>query len=156
MNILAGDVDSDMDRFGNSYWVRLPTWIQHGGSKCTPEGEIDTRREIFLILSSLRISPSIEHLFSMYLLNYFFYKVIESWMNSTMQVSDEQLTVIWSATTSVMCIGGIIGGALTGVLSMKFGRRTALIMNNFIAIAAGLLSGDNQFLTLALLGLAVA
>uniref|UniRef100_A0A0A9XMB1 Solute carrier family 2, facilitated glucose transporter member 1 n=1 Tax=Lygus hesperus TaxID=30085 RepID=A0A0A9XMB1_LYGHE len=72
-------------------------------------------------------------------------KVIESWMNETMAVDDTELTVIWSTTTSIMSIGGIIGGALTSVASTSLGRRKALILNNLIAIVAGVLMGSAKY-----------
>ncbi|KAF6206823.1 hypothetical protein GE061_018059 [Apolygus lucorum] len=72
-------------------------------------------------------------------------KVIESWMNETMSVDDTELTIIWSTTTSIMSIGGIIGGALTSVASTSLGRRKALILNNLIAITAGILMGVAKY-----------
>uniref|UniRef100_A0A0A9Z9A1 Solute carrier family 2, facilitated glucose transporter member 1 n=1 Tax=Lygus hesperus TaxID=30085 RepID=A0A0A9Z9A1_LYGHE len=72
-------------------------------------------------------------------------KVIESWINQTTPMSENELTVVWSTATSIMCIGGIIGGALTGVLSTNVGRRMALILNNGIAIVAGLTMGGSKY-----------
>uniref|UniRef100_A0A0A9Z9G0 Solute carrier family 2, facilitated glucose transporter member 3 n=1 Tax=Lygus hesperus TaxID=30085 RepID=A0A0A9Z9G0_LYGHE len=72
-------------------------------------------------------------------------KVIESWMNSTLHINKSELTFVWSATTSIMCIGGIIGGALTSVLSNGIGRRLTLILNNLIAIVASLIMGGSKY-----------
>ncbi|CAA9997646.1 unnamed protein product [Nesidiocoris tenuis] len=72
-------------------------------------------------------------------------KVIETWMNETWHMDDSELTIIWSTTTSIMCIGGIIGGALTSLLSNWIGRRKTLILNNFIAAAAGIIMGGSKY-----------
>ncbi|BES89088.1 transporter [Nesidiocoris tenuis] len=73
-------------------------------------------------------------------------KVIETWMNETWHMDDSELTIIWSTTTSIMCIGGIIGGALTSLLSNWVGRRKTLILNNFIAAAAGIIMGGSKYI----------
>ncbi|KAF6206824.1 hypothetical protein GE061_018060 [Apolygus lucorum] len=72
-------------------------------------------------------------------------KVMETWINQTTPMTENELTIVWSTATSIMCIGGIIGGALTGVLSTKLGRRLALIINNGIAIVAGLTMGSSKY-----------
>lgn len=62
-------------------------------------------------------------------------------MNETMHLDETQMTIVWSTTTSIMCIGGIIGGALTSILSNSMGRKLTLILNNGIAIIAGIVMG---------------
>uniref|UniRef100_W5MIG2 Solute carrier family 2, facilitated glucose transporter member 5 n=1 Tax=Lepisosteus oculatus TaxID=7918 RepID=W5MIG2_LEPOC len=50
-----------------------------------------------------------------------------------------KLTLIWSFTVSIFCIGGLVGSLCAGNLSVKYGRKKCLLLNNFVAIAAAVL-----------------
>uniref|UniRef100_A0A3Q1GCH8 Solute carrier family 2 member 11, like n=1 Tax=Acanthochromis polyacanthus TaxID=80966 RepID=A0A3Q1GCH8_9TELE len=51
------------------------------------------------------------------------------------------LSLIWSFTVSIFCIGGLIGALVAGSLISKFGRfvKRCLLLNNFMAIAGAVL-----------------
>jgi SP family facilitated glucose transporter-like MFS transporter 1 len=58
------------------------------------------------------------------------FQLIQEWINYTDYVrsnytvvpTEATITWIWSVAVSVYCIGGMIGGSLTGFFAEKFGR----------------------------------
>uniref|UniRef100_A0A3B4ZUE8 Solute carrier family 2, facilitated glucose transporter member 5 n=1 Tax=Stegastes partitus TaxID=144197 RepID=A0A3B4ZUE8_9TELE len=48
------------------------------------------------------------------------------------------LSLIWSFTVSIFCIGGLIGALVAGSLISKYGKR-CLLLNNFLAIVGAML-----------------
>lgn len=72
-------------------------------------------------------------------------ELIRTWINDSHYnrtgeaLSSPAVTLIWSWAVSVFCIGGIIGGSLTGILAERMGRKGALLFNNVFAIIGGLL-----------------
>jgi len=52
--------------------------------------------------------------------------------------------LIWSWAVAFFCIGGMIGGALTGVISDRMGRKGGLLFNNLFAIIAAALMGFSE------------
>jgi len=80
--------------------------------------------------------------------------ILEKWIETdgNVGVTDKQsITMMWSLIVSVFCIGGILGGAMTGVMANGLGRKGALLANNFLAIAAGLAMGLSKSLKMAYL-----
>ncbi|CAH1368593.1 hypothetical protein MTP99_010059 [Tenebrio molitor] len=73
--------------------------------------------------------------------------VLKDWLNSTYEESygsylDESfLNVLWGVTTSIMNVGGTIGGLLCGVVSTKFGPKNGLFLNNILVAIATILMG---------------
>ncbi|CAH1992108.1 unnamed protein product [Acanthoscelides obtectus] len=69
-------------------------------------------------------------------------KIIETWISHTManrtrEYPDQQtVTFVFSVMTSIFCIGGMIGGAITGVVADRFGRKGGLLLNNIFVILA--------------------
>ncbi|XP_071052478.1 solute carrier family 2, facilitated glucose transporter member 1-like [Onthophagus taurus] len=58
--------------------------------------------------------------------------------------TETALTLIWSITVSIYCVGGMIGGAITGYVANTFGRKKGLLMNNIIVFLAALLEGVSK------------
>ncbi|XP_070706902.1 solute carrier family 2 member 11, like [Pempheris klunzingeri] len=50
-----------------------------------------------------------------------------------------QLSLIWSFTVSIFCIGGLLGSLLISPLLSKFGRKQCLLLNNAVAITGAAL-----------------
>ncbi|XP_044031127.1 solute carrier family 2 member 11, like [Siniperca chuatsi] len=50
-----------------------------------------------------------------------------------------QVSLIWSFTVSIFCIGGLLGSLVAGPLISKFGRKQCLLLNNFVAIIGAVL-----------------
>ncbi|XP_065575624.1 solute carrier family 2, facilitated glucose transporter member 1-like [Artemia franciscana] len=76
-------------------------------------------------------------------------KLIQEWINYTdytrsnytVVPTEATITWIWSVAVSVYCIGGMIGGSLTGFFAEKFGRRGGLMVNNIFALIGAILEG---------------
>ncbi|XP_070820841.1 solute carrier family 2, facilitated glucose transporter member 11b [Chaetodon trifascialis] len=56
-------------------------------------------------------------------------------------LSEDSLTLLWSIIVSIYTIGGFIGATIGGMLSVKLGRKGALLANNIFALMAALLMG---------------
>ncbi|XP_077398829.1 solute carrier family 2 member 11, like [Vanacampus margaritifer] len=54
-------------------------------------------------------------------------------------LQDWQLSLIWSFTVSIFCIGGLLGSLLAAPCLSVAGRRTCLLLNNFVAIMGAVL-----------------
>ncbi|XP_035989804.1 solute carrier family 2 member 11, like isoform X1 [Fundulus heteroclitus] len=50
-----------------------------------------------------------------------------------------EVSLIWSFTVSIFCIGGLLGSLTAGSLNSRFGRKRCLLMNNFVAIFGAVL-----------------
>ncbi|MED6268941.1 hypothetical protein CHARACLAT_027991 [Characodon lateralis] len=50
-----------------------------------------------------------------------------------------EISLIWSFTVSIFCIGGLLGSLMAGSLSSRFGRKHCLLLNNFLAIFGAIL-----------------
>lgn len=74
-------------------------------------------------------------------------ELIRTWINETHYnrtsegLGKDTVLLIWSWAVSIFCIGGMIGGALTGVISERLGRKGGLLFNNVFAIIAAALEG---------------
>ncbi|XP_069188411.1 solute carrier family 2, facilitated glucose transporter member 1 isoform X2 [Procambarus clarkii] len=74
-------------------------------------------------------------------------KLIGEWMNTTNfdrneeYLTETKQTMLISIMVSIYCIGGMIGGALTGFFAERFGRKGGLLINNIFAIVASVLFG---------------
>ncbi|XP_072228770.1 solute carrier family 2 member 11, like [Leuresthes tenuis] len=49
------------------------------------------------------------------------------------------VSLIWSCTVSIFCIGGLFGSLVAGSLTSKIGRKKCLLLNNFVAIFGAVL-----------------
>ncbi|KAM9841681.1 solute carrier family 2 member 11, like [Aulostomus maculatus] len=50
-----------------------------------------------------------------------------------------EVSLIWSFTVSIFCIGGLLGSLVASPLSSNFGRKKCLLLNNFVAIIGAVL-----------------
>ncbi|XP_049906976.1 solute carrier family 2, facilitated glucose transporter member 11b isoform X1 [Epinephelus moara] len=72
---------------------------------------------------------------------------VHSFINQTWReryqtdISTDVLTLLWSTIVSIFTIGGLIGATVGGTLSVKLGRKGALLANNVFALLAALLMG---------------
>ncbi|XP_018332790.1 solute carrier family 2, facilitated glucose transporter member 1 isoform X2 [Agrilus planipennis] len=77
-------------------------------------------------------------------------KVIEEWIKQTIyhrtaEIPPESLiTIIWSIAVSIFCVGGMIGGAITGMVADRFGRKGGLLLNNILVVTAAALEGSSK------------
>ncbi|XP_052746042.1 solute carrier family 2, facilitated glucose transporter member 1 isoform X2 [Bicyclus anynana] len=59
--------------------------------------------------------------------------------NLTISAKDDpKVTTVWSIVVAIYCVGGMIGGVITGAIADRFGRKGGLLLNNllvFISVA---------------------
>ena len=74
-------------------------------------------------------------------------QLIEEWItvtehNRTGEVVDQsKVTMIWSIAVAIFCVGGMIGGAITGIVAERFGRKGGLLLNNIPVAVAVIFEG---------------
>ncbi|XP_077601059.1 solute carrier family 2, facilitated glucose transporter member 11-like isoform X1 [Stigmatopora nigra] len=74
-------------------------------------------------------------------------KYVQSFINQTWteryqsEISPGVLTLMWSTIVAIFTLGGFIGASVGGTLSIKLGRKGALMVNNIFAIIAALMMG---------------
>lgn len=75
------------------------------------------------------------------------FQILEEWMTVTLNnrtgayPEQSTITLLWSTCVAIFCIGGMIGGALTGFVAFKLGRKGGLLWNNVLVLLATLCLG---------------
>ncbi|XP_017785424.1 PREDICTED: solute carrier family 2, facilitated glucose transporter member 1-like isoform X2 [Nicrophorus vespilloides] len=77
--------------------------------------------------------------------------LIQSWMSSVITnrtegevPSQSHITMLWSIAVSIFCIGGMIGGVMTGYVADRYGRKGGLLINNILVVVAVILEGASK------------
>lgn len=70
----------------------------------------------------------------------------QTWMERyNTEISEQLLTLFWSIIVSVFTVGGLVGSCVGGPLSIKYGRKGALLINNIFALLAAVSVGISYF-----------
>ncbi|KAG8229465.1 hypothetical protein J437_LFUL005570 [Ladona fulva] len=75
-------------------------------------------------------------------------RLIEEWISSVRfnrtgeEVEQSQVTMIWSIAVSIFCVGGMLGGCITGFVAERFGRKGGLLLNNILVALAAIFMGS--------------
>ncbi|XP_063223869.1 solute carrier family 2, facilitated glucose transporter member 1-like isoform X2 [Bacillus rossius redtenbacheri] len=64
---------------------------------------------------------------------------IESW-----EVEKTKVTMVWSIAVSIFCVGGMIGGSITGIVAERLGRKGGLLANNVLVLLSAILQGCSK------------
>uniref|UniRef100_A0A1B6E846 Major facilitator superfamily (MFS) profile domain-containing protein n=1 Tax=Clastoptera arizonana TaxID=38151 RepID=A0A1B6E846_9HEMI len=59
-------------------------------------------------------------------------------------ISPSTIKLVWAVAVSIFCIGGMVGGALTGIVSNKIGRRSGLIYTNILVFVSAIMLGISK------------
>lgn len=76
--------------------------------------------------------------------------LVQDWINQTHYdasgegLSKERVDFIWSVAVSIFCVGGMVGGLISGFVADRFGRRGGMLINNFFALVAAALLGFSK------------
>ncbi|KAF3856264.1 hypothetical protein F7725_016987 [Dissostichus mawsoni] len=71
---------------------------------------------------------------------------IQTFVNETllerwdMQLEDYQLTLVWTIIVSIFSLGGFAGALIAGPLTIRFGRKKCLLLNNIFLMTGALLA----------------
>ncbi|XP_060808291.1 solute carrier family 2, facilitated glucose transporter member 1-like [Amyelois transitella] len=57
---------------------------------------------------------------------------------------DPKVTSVWAVAVSIYCVGGMLGGIVTGYMADRFGRKGALLINNGLVFIAAVLQGFSK------------
>lgn len=96
-------------------------------------------KKLLLAICAAAIGSAFQHGYNTSVLNNP-QKVLEAWIsNVTFEKtgtypSSESVTFIFSLMTSLFCLGGMVGGLLTGFFADRFGRKGALLINNIFVL----------------------
>lgn len=60
------------------------------------------------------------------------------WERWSISLEQNQVTLIWSFVVSTFSIGGLVGALLAGPMAVRFGRKGALLLNNFFLFTSAL------------------
>nr|XP_057921233.1 solute carrier family 2, facilitated glucose transporter member 11 [Doryrhamphus excisus]XP_057921234.1 solute carrier family 2, facilitated glucose transporter member 11 [Doryrhamphus excisus]XP_057921235.1 solute carrier family 2, facilitated glucose transporter member 11 [Doryrhamphus excisus] len=71
---------------------------------------------------------------------------IQTFINETfverfaVQLQDYQVTLIWTIIVSIFSLGGLAGALIAGPMSIRFGRKKCLLLNNIFLLSGALLA----------------
>ncbi|XP_035658021.1 solute carrier family 2, facilitated glucose transporter member 5-like [Branchiostoma floridae] len=64
------------------------------------------------------------------------------------ELGSDQLTILWSCTVSIYCLGGLVGSLLVGPLTRSFlGRKWTMVSINLLSVSGALLMWGSQMQT---------
>ncbi|XP_051888495.1 solute carrier family 2, facilitated glucose transporter member 11-like isoform X2 [Pristis pectinata] len=76
---------------------------------------------------------------------YIKYFINETWLERHGTAMEEQvIKAIWSVIVSVYPIGAMCGALIAGQLSVRYGRRNCLVLNNIVAIVGAIIVGFSR------------
>uniref|UniRef100_A0A3Q2YAW8 Solute carrier family 2, facilitated glucose transporter member 5 n=1 Tax=Hippocampus comes TaxID=109280 RepID=A0A3Q2YAW8_HIPCM len=62
---------------------------------------------------------------------------VERW---AIQLENYQVTLVWTIIVSIFSLGGLVGAIIAGPMSIRFGRKKCLLLNNIFLLSGALLA----------------
>ncbi|XP_065164046.1 solute carrier family 2, facilitated glucose transporter member 1-like isoform X2 [Atheta coriaria] len=134
-------ITEDTNKKGTTQVVELESQVKT--QKTTKTG---FNAKLVFAITAAALGSSFQHGYNTGVLNNP-QKIIEEWISTTIanrtgeMPPQSQITIIWSIAVSIFCIGGMIGGVLTGFVADTFGRKGGLLVNNVLVIITSILEG---------------
>ncbi|XP_041983888.1 solute carrier family 2, facilitated glucose transporter member 1-like [Aricia agestis] len=68
-----------------------------------------------------------------------------AWNSTRGAENDPKTTTVWSIVVSIYCVGGMLGGVITGVVADRFGRKSGLLLNNILVFLGAALEAGARY-----------
>ncbi|KAB5584179.1 hypothetical protein PHYPO_G00104420 [Pangasianodon hypophthalmus] len=117
----------------------------HGQKDATSEQQKGNARTLTLMVTSAAVGGTLQYGYNLTIMNaptvY-----IQNFVNETfqkrweIQLEEYQVTLIWTLIVSVFSLGGLTGSLLAGPMSIHFGRKKTMLLNNIFLMSSALLA----------------
>ncbi|XP_017334927.1 solute carrier family 2, facilitated glucose transporter member 11 isoform X1 [Ictalurus punctatus] len=121
----------------------------HGQKNVRSEQQKGNARTLVLMVTSAAVGGTLQYGYNLAIMNaptvY-----IQNFVNETfqmrwgIQLEVYQVTLIWTLIVSIFSLGGLTGALLAGPMSIHFGRKKTMLLNNIFLMSSALLALTSQ------------
>ncbi|KAM9408192.1 solute carrier family 2, facilitated glucose transporter member 11 [Pholidichthys leucotaenia] len=113
-------------------------------------GEQGIQLTLVLMVASAAIGGTLQYGYNLAIMNAPT-AFIQAFINKTfverwdIQLKDYQVTLVWTVIVSIFSLGGLIGALIAGPLTIRFGRKKCLLLNNIFLMSAALFAVMSKY-----------